>query len=195
MGIGIAVLLSEKRLPTEKYFAFVNACTSIIGDVVINELQPLNLNADDIVHDYVIMNRAAKLRHDESRVRVLGWLERREFMKKYGRSRRKIFWQIYIETKAGRSSLSLALQLLIPLQAFTFFTEPVVVVDFDPEKVFLERKTYKMYAARQIALACGEDFINTLGLEIFDRVAPNKSLDRSHGKRLSHQARSGEPTR
>jgi|SRR5688572_21459325 len=131
---------------------------------------------DDIVHDFVIMNRATKPPHDENRVRVWGWLERREFMKKYGRSRRKMFWQIYIETKAGRSSLSLALQLLIPLQAFAFFTKPVVVADFDPEKVFLEPKTYKTYAMREIARALGEDFLNTLRLDASDGVAPNKAL-------------------
>jgi hypothetical protein len=176
MGIGIAILLSEKRIPTEQYVAFVNACTTIIKDVAIRELAPLNLNEDEIVHDFVIVSRPTKPPQDESRVAVLVTLERREYIKKFGRGRRKIYWQIYIETKAGRTSLSLALQLLIPLQAFAFFTEPVVVTDFDREKVFLEPKTYKTYALRQLALECGEDYLNTLGLDASDRVAPNQAL-------------------
>jgi hypothetical protein len=113
---------------------------------------------------------------DEPPERVWVSLERREFAKKYGRSRRKIFWQIYTETKAGRGSQSLALQFLMPLQAFASFADPAVLVEFVPERVFLERKNYETFAKREIARVCGEEFLTSLALEV---VAPNKSLDRS----------------
>jgi hypothetical protein len=122
--------------------------------IEINEIDPLNLNAGESVHDFSLGVAT------HSRVWVS--LERREHAKKYGRSRRKFFWQIYLETKAGRDPESLALQYLIPLQAFDFFEDPVVLVELNPEKVFLERKNYAMFAQRQIALACGEQFVNNL---------------------------------
>ncbi len=154
MGFGIAILLSEKKLPTERYVSFVNACTSIFGNWDIDELAPLNLNANETVHDFAIVTGTT----DETRERVWVTLERREFMKKYGRGRRKIFWQIYTETKAGRGPQSLALQFLIPLQAFAFFADPVVLVEFDSEKVFVERNNYEAFAKREIALAVAKNF-------------------------------------
>ena len=170
MGFGIAILLSDRKLPTERYLSFVNACTSILGDWDIDELAPLSLNADGIVHDFAIVSGTS----NENRERVWVTLERREFIKKYGRSRRKIFWQIYTETKEGRGSQSLALQFLIPLQAFASFADPVVLVEFVPEKVFLERKNYEPFAKREIALACGEEFLNNLAPNV---VAPNNSTE------------------
>jgi hypothetical protein len=151
---------------------------SIFGDWDINELAPLNLNADEIVHNFAVVTATAKPMSNETHERVWVTLERREFTKKYGRGRRTIFWQIYTETKAGRGSQSLALQFLIPLQAFTFFADPVVLVEFDPEKVFLERNNYETFAKREIARSCGEEFLNSVALDV---VAPNKSLDRSAG--------------
>src|SRR6185503_2451187 len=121
MGFGIAILLSEKKLSIDKYRAFVDACTCTIGKWILHELEPLNLNASETVHDFSLANGA----HD----RVWVNIDRREFMRKYGRSRRKIFWQIYLETKAGRDAESLALQFLIPVHGFTFFENPVVVVE------------------------------------------------------------------
>jgi hypothetical protein len=174
MSFGIAILLSEKKLPTESYLSFVNGCTSIFGDWDINELAPLKLNADETVHDFAIVTGAS----NETREQVWVTLERREFTKKYGRGHRKIFWQIYTETKAGRGPQSLALQFLIPLQAFTSFAEPVVLVEFDTEKVFLEQKNYETFAKREIARACGEEFLNSL---VSDVVAPNNSLQVSAG--------------
>jgi hypothetical protein len=56
MGFGIVILLSDKKLPTERYVSFVNACTSIFGDWDIDELAPLNLNADETVHDFVLVH-------------------------------------------------------------------------------------------------------------------------------------------
>jgi hypothetical protein len=156
MGFGIAILLTEKKLPTERYLAFVNACTSLLGEAVLNETEPLNLNAIDSVHWFSLGIGT----HD----RVWVSLDRREFAKKYGRSRCKFFWQIYLETKAGRDPESLALQFLIPLQAFDFFEDPVVLVELNPEKVFLERRNYATFAERHIALACGEHFVNNLAL-------------------------------
>jgi hypothetical protein len=179
MGFGIAILLSEKKLPTERYLSFVNACASIFGDWNINEVAPLNLNADEIVHDFAIVAVKTRPIPNETPERVWVTLERREFSKKYGRGRRKIFWQIYTETKAGRGPQSLALQFLIPLQAFTLFTDPVVLVELVPEKVFLERKNYETFAKREIALACGEDLLNNLALDV---VAPNKSFDAAPGQ-------------
>ena len=178
MSFGIVILLSDKKLPTERYLSFVNACTSMFGDWDIDELAPLNLNADEIVHSFAIVTATAKPMPDETRERVWVTLERREFTKKYGRGRRKIFWQIYTETKAGRGPQSLALQFLIPLQAFASFADPVVLVEFVPERVFLERKNYETFAKREIARVCGEEFLTSLALDV---VAPNKSLDRSGG--------------
>jgi hypothetical protein len=157
MSFGIAILLSEKKLPIDKYRAFVDACTCTIGEWNLHQVEPLNLNAPETIHDFSLANGT----HD----RVWVNLERREFIRKYGRGRRKIFWQIYLETKAGRDAKSLALQFLIPVHAFTFFENPVVVVEFIPEKVFLERKNYEMFAQRQIALECGEQFMNNLALQ------------------------------
>lgn len=176
MGFDIAILLSDKKLPTERYLSSVNACTSIFGDWEIDELAPLKLNADETVHDFAIVTATTKPMPNETREQVWVTLERREFTKKYGRGRRKIFWQIYTETKAGRGPQSLALQFLIPLQAFTSFADPVVLVEFDPEKVFLERNNYETFAKREIAGACGQEFLNSLALDV---VASNKSLDRS----------------
>jgi hypothetical protein len=170
MGFGIAILLSDEKLPIERYFAFVESCTSIFAEWSFEETETLNLNAMEGVHGFSVSN--------ESRERVWVNLDRREFIKKYGRSRRKIFWQIYLETNAGRGPESLALQFLIPWQAFLFFADPVVLVEFTPEKVFLERKNYEAFAKREIALACGEEFLNNLALNV---VAPNNLLQRSEG--------------
>jgi hypothetical protein len=156
MGFRIAILLSERKLPTEQYLAFVDACASLMGAWIIHEDEPLNLNANEIVHSFSVTNKNGGC--------VWVTLERREFTKKYGRSRRKICWQIYLETKAGRAEESVALQFLIPLQAFIFFDSPVVLVELIPEKVFLERKNYLTFAQRQIALACGEHYVNNLAL-------------------------------
>jgi hypothetical protein len=46
----------------------------------------------------------------------------------------------------------------------SFFTDPVVIVELDPEKVFLERKNYATFVKRQIALTWGEQFVNNLAL-------------------------------
>ena len=156
MGFGIAILLSDRKLLTEQYSAFVEACTTLAGAWVIHEDEPFNLNAPEIVHSFSLTNN--------NRGCVWVSLERREFAKKYGRSRRDISWQIYLETKAGRAEESVALQFLIPLQAFLFFNNPVVLVELIPEKLFLERKNYLTFAQRQIALACGEHFVNNLAL-------------------------------
>lgn len=156
MGFGIAILLSERKLPTQEYLAFIDACTSLNGTWVIHENEPLNLNANESIHSFSLRNKTGGC--------VWVSLERREFTKKYGRSRRKISWQIYLETKAGRDDESLALQFIIPLQAFLFFDSPVVLVELIPERVFLERKNYLTFAQRQIALACGEHFVNKLAL-------------------------------
>ena len=168
------ILLSDKKLPTESYLSFVNACTSIFGKWEVDELAPLNLNGDETVHDFAIVAAKTKPLCNEPRERVWVSLERREFAKKYGRGRRKIFWQIYTETKAGRGPQTLALQFLIPLQAFASFADPVVLVEFVPEKVFLERKNYEPFAKREIALACGEEFLNNLAPNV---VAPNNSTE------------------
>jgi|SRR5215831_19058342 len=156
MSFGIAILLSERKLPTEQYSAFVEACTTLSGVWVVNDYESFNLNATEIVHCFSLTNKNGGC--------VWVSLERREFTKKYGRSRRKISWQIYLETKAGRDDESIALQFLIPLQAFQVFDSPVVLVELDPEKVFLERKNYLTFVQRQIALACGEHFVNNLAL-------------------------------
>ena len=170
MGFGIAILLSDKKLPTESYLSFVNACSSLFGHWDINELAPINLNAET-VHDFTIVTGTT----NETRQQVWVTLERREFTKKFGQGRRQIFWQIYIETKAGRGPQSLALQFLLPLRAFRSFVDPVVLVEFDPERVFLERNNYEAFAKREIARACGEEFLANLALDV---VTPNNSSGR-----------------
>lgn len=170
MSFGIAILLSERKLPTKSYLSFVNACTSIFGEWDIYEVSPFNLNDDD-VHDFAIVTATAKRTHTKRVEQVWVSLQRREFMKKYGRGRRKINWQIYLETKAGRGPEGLAQQLLMPLQAFSFFTDPVVLVEFTPEKIFLERTNYEAFAKHEISSACGEDFLNSLDL----KVPPDRS--------------------
>jgi hypothetical protein len=145
MSFGIAILLSEKNLPIDRYQAFVNTSASLTDGWKLDEIEPLNLNAPEIVHDFSLA------RGHDSRVWIS--LDRREFTKQYGRSRRKFYWQIYLETKAGRDADARALQFLIPLQAFDCFEDPVVLVELAPEKVFLEKRNYSMFAQRRIALA------------------------------------------
>jgi hypothetical protein len=98
MSFGIAILLSEKKLPTDSYLAFVDSCASVVANRHIDETSRVDPNAET-VHDFVGANGGAH-HNGERGAGVFVTLERREFTKKYGRSRRKIFWQIYTETKA-----------------------------------------------------------------------------------------------
>jgi hypothetical protein len=120
----------------------------------------MNWRGDEILHECVIRND--KRKSDENRVAVSIDLYRRNFIKRFGRSRKKIFWVIYIETKAGRSFLSYALQKWIPLQAFKHFEE--CIVEDDSERIFLDHTTYEERAAHDLRTSCPPECLALIGL-------------------------------
>lgn len=174
MGFGIAIFLSEKKFSTKEYSAFVEDCSFILGTWHIHEISPFNLNADEIVHEWVLLDPTDRYAPPKKDVRVWVDLERENFVRKYGRSRRKIFWKIYVETKAGRNIWSLAIQLLIPLKAFAHFPEIVVVVD--PESVFLHPKNYESFIEGELVRWFGADAVKEIGLASSSTAAPNKGM-------------------
>ena len=148
MGFGVTVLLPEKTIPLKEYLAFVDDCSHVLGRWLIHEIAPIDPNAGDIVHAWVLLDPTDQRTARRKGVKVWVSLIRDHSVKRYGRSRREIFWKIYTETKAGRNIWSLALQLLIPLKAFNHFPDVVVVVD--PERVFLHRKNYEGFVAGEL---------------------------------------------
>jgi len=117
-------------------------------------------NAKEILHECVL--RDGENERDEKEVGVSIALLRRNFMKRFGRSRKRVFWNIYIETMAGRSFWSYAIQLYIPFAAFRSFPDCVVVTDSD--KTFLEPKNFEAYVARELEGLYGAGYLNVLGL-------------------------------
>ena len=179
MSFGITIFLPEKRLSMEDYFTFLEVCSSILGDWRILEHASFNLNSDEEVHDCVLLDPTDKYSGQKKGVVVWVTLERRNFIKKYGRGRRKVYWAIYTETKAGRSFWSSVIQFLIPLKAFNHFPDIIVVVD--PEKVFLHPKNYKDFVANELVKSFGEESLAKVGLLDAEADAPNNSFNRSAG--------------
>ena len=158
----------------EDYFAFLDDCSSILGEWRIHEHASFNPNSDEVVHDCVLVDPTDKYVNPKKNVSVWISLERRNFIKKYGRSRKKVYWAIYTETKAGRSLWDLAIQMLIPLKAFTRFPGAVVVVD--PEKVFLHPKNYQSFVVSELVDSYGEDAVKEIGLVTPIEAAPNNGM-------------------
>jgi hypothetical protein len=173
MSFGIAIFLSEKSIPTKEYSAFVDDCSSILGTWHIHELSPFNLNADEEVHEWALLDSTNRYSVPKKDVHVWVSLERDNFIKKYGRSRRKVFWKIYVETKAGRNIWSLAIQLLIPLRAFEHF--PNIIVVADPDRVFLHPKNYESFVKEELVSWYGAEAVEEIGLVDSGAAAPNRS--------------------
>jgi hypothetical protein len=177
MSFGITIFLPEKKLSMKDYSAFLDDCSSILGEWRVLEHSSFNLNSDEIVHDCVLLDPSEKYVIQKKDVSVWVSLERRNFMKKYGRSRRKIYWAIYTETKAGRNFWSSAIQMLIPLKAFNHFPDIVVVAD--PETVFLHPRNYKDFVRRELVDLYGEESLASIGLLDTEANATNNSFNAS----------------
>jgi hypothetical protein len=161
MSFGITIFLSQKKISKKDYLPFLDECSSILGEWLIHEIAAFNLNAAEEVHDCVLLDHTQKFTNHTKNVSVWVSLERRDFIRKYGRSRRKIHWAIYTETKAGRSFWSLVIQMLIALKAFEHFSDIIVVVD--PEKVFLHPKNYKSFVVNELIKEYGEEAVAGIG--------------------------------
>jgi hypothetical protein len=179
VSLGITIFLTEKKLSVEDYLAFLDDCSSILGEWQILEHASFNLNSNEIVHNCVLLDPTDKYSGQKKDVSVWVTLQKSDFTKKYGRSRRKIFWAINTETKAGRSFWDFVIQMLIPLKAFNRFPDIIVVVD--GEKVFLHPKNYKSFVVDELVKTYGEESLAEVGLlnELAD--APNNSFNASGG--------------
>lgn len=149
MSIGTTIFLTQPKLTTEEYWLFLNSCRSIFGNWSLLEVTPMNWRGDEVLHECLLSDEGTA--HSEDTVRVWIDLYRRNFSKKFGRSRKQIFWVIYIETKAGRTFLDYAIQQWIPLKAFQYFKE--CIVEDDAERIFLEPKTYKELVKHELQVA------------------------------------------
>jgi len=116
----------------------------------------MNWRGDEILHECVVRDEKAK---------VGVWIDlyRRNVMRTFGRSRKKISWVIYIETKAGRSFLSHAIQIWVPLVAFQHFKG--CVVEDDSERIFLDPKTYETQAKRELSASYPKTDLALVGLD------------------------------
>jgi hypothetical protein len=174
MGFGVHILLTEKRLSAGDYDAFVGDCSSVLGAWRVHELSPFDLNAADIVHDWVLLDPTDERAGGGKGVQVFVSLQRNTHTKKYGRGRRKVFWEVYTETKAGRSIWSLAVQLMIPLKAFERFPEVIVVAD--PERTFLHPKNYQSFIMGELESWFGADEAEKISPLISAAAAPNNGM-------------------
>jgi hypothetical protein len=171
MGFGVHILLTEKKLSAKVYNAFVEDCSSVLGEWRVHELSPFDLNAAEIVHDWVLLDPTDERAGAGKGVRVFVSLIRNTHTKKYGRSRMEVFWEIYIETKAGRDIWSLAIQLMIPLIAFERFPDVIVVAD--PERTFLHPKNYQSFIMGELESWFGADEAKKIIPLISAGAAPN----------------------
>jgi hypothetical protein len=103
----------------------------------------------------VLIDEPKKYSKSKKDISVWVSLLKQHFSKQYGRSRRQIHWQVYIETKAGRSIWSYAVQIMIPLNAFAAYRDIIVVVE--PERIFLEPQNYRDFATKELIASLGED--------------------------------------
>lgn len=161
MSITISILLPEKKLTRDVYLKFLSQCASVKGEWEIYELDPFNLNLDE-VHDCVLRERENERSQSKKSLNVYVTLYRNEFSRKYGRSRRKFYWRINTETKLGRSLLDYTIQLAVPLKAFNAFKDVVVLAEGD-RKAFFEPKTYTEFAKRSLIESFSEESLIEAG--------------------------------
>jgi hypothetical protein len=145
-----SIYLPQRQLREDEYMGFIEECACIKGEPEIIENRQFSYNSNGIVHECALIKLYSQhsKQQEHLRVRVFIDLYANHFFKKFCSSRQEFYWKILIETKMGRSIVSLAVQLIIPLKAFEIFSNIVVVEDGG--KIFCDAKTYASYIKKDL---------------------------------------------
>jgi hypothetical protein len=133
------------------------------------EIQPLTLDAESKMHEYKIEDRLDIFDDDYDRMSVNVWLDLyRRKPESCVPPFQRFTHVLSVETGAGRSPVSMLVQLLVVASAFDFFDDVVAedVQSDDPENlpVYCGKADFMAHASRLCLKWFGREFIAEHGL-------------------------------
>ena len=168
MSYDVGVYFGRGAFPEQAYGAFVASSLRLLGNWTSSESYGFNLRSVGKLHEYRITNALAEGLWDiENDVSVWVSLHRNR-QELCDPPLREFQYLVSVETGAGRSSLSMLIQLLVPLTAFDYFGDVLVedVQEDDPENavVYARREEYLRHVIRLCRKWYGCDFLKKHGV-------------------------------
>ena len=162
MSFDLIFWINEYVFSEEKYFQFLQECRKIEGNWKLTETHSFDAKLcscyRDEYHTECYLTQEVHLsgfeNNDEEEGELVSILvhiykERDVDVNFQDNEKYKVY--IDIETGAGRGFLALAIQFLIPLKAFEFFKD-VVVVDQLTSKVYFNSDEYLIYVRETLSV-------------------------------------------
>lgn len=169
MSYDISIYIGDQQFPEAAYRAFIANSLRIRGNWRSVEIQPLTLDAESKMHEYKIEDRLDIFEDDYNRMSVSVWVDLyRRKPESCVPPLERFTHVLFVETGAGRSSVSTLVQLLVVASAFDSFdnvaVEDVQSDDSENLPAYSEKSDFMQHVSRLCLKWFGREFLSEHGL-------------------------------